>query len=89
MKFISLTTMVMSATVLAGIVTAQSEPTGIPCSPPIQYGCGTLSLFNSGLPYLYFCEADSTTTVVKTCNCASCCNVVNGGVGSGRTDSCT
>ncbi|KAG1883751.1 hypothetical protein F4604DRAFT_1736167 [Suillus subluteus] len=92
MKFISLTTMIMSAAVLAGIVTAQSEPTGYPCSPrvlAVQYACGTLPLFNGGLPYLYFCEADSTITVVKTCNCASCCNVVNGGVGAGGTYSCT
>ncbi|KAG1852872.1 hypothetical protein DFJ58DRAFT_790370 [Suillus subalutaceus] len=90
MKFISLTTMIMSAAVLAGIVTAQKEPTGLPCSPrvlAVQFACGTLPLFNGGLPYLYFCEANSTITVIQTCNCASCCNLVNGGQGPGS--SCT
>ncbi|KAG2097767.1 uncharacterized protein F5147DRAFT_714860 [Suillus discolor] len=91
MKFISITTIIMSAAVLAGIVTAQ-DPTGMPCDQRVlaeKYECEWVPGYNSGFAYLFFCSAQSTQVVVQTCSCMDCCNVVSGGVGAGGSYNCT
>ncbi|KAG2038014.1 hypothetical protein BDR03DRAFT_999570 [Suillus americanus] len=88
MKFISLTTMIMSAAVLAGIVTAQ-VPDGKPCAQTEQYECGRLAGYNRGYPFLFFCSSQNFVEVVKTCNCGDCCWVYKGGVGDDGYFGCT
>ncbi|OAX38535.1 hypothetical protein K503DRAFT_770393 [Rhizopogon vinicolor AM-OR11-026] len=90
MKFISLAAIIMPVA-LAGIATAV-DPNGGPCKDANMYECGTLTGYNSGDPFLFYCSADSATNrveVIKECTCDTCCSVVKGGVGDGGHVSCT
>ncbi|KAG2096751.1 uncharacterized protein F5147DRAFT_716249 [Suillus discolor] len=88
MKFISLTTMIsMSAAVLADILT---DPSGGPCAQPGKLECGTLTGYNDGLPFIFWCLPTTQTIVVLgDCSCPSCCTVIKGGMGPGSYSSCT
>ncbi|KAG2155385.1 hypothetical protein DEU56DRAFT_767149 [Suillus clintonianus] len=80
---VSFTTMIMSAAVMAGIVTAITRVLAD------MYECGRLAGFNKGYSFLFYCSEDNTVELIKTCNCVTCCTVVNGGVGVDGSFSCT
>ncbi|KAG2139704.1 hypothetical protein DEU56DRAFT_799733 [Suillus clintonianus] len=80
---VSFTTMIMSAAVLAGIVTAITRVLAD------MYGCGQLAGFNEGDSFLFYCLEDNTIEFIKACDCVTCCTVVNGGVGVDGSYSCT
>ncbi|KAJ8592270.1 hypothetical protein M405DRAFT_812962 [Rhizopogon salebrosus TDB-379] len=85
MKFISLTTMIMSALAMAGIATARTtpaNPNGSQCGHPEQYECGTLANYNNDNPFLFFCSPESKVDVVQNCDCAGCCAIDSDGVGT-------
>ncbi|KAG2109980.1 uncharacterized protein F5147DRAFT_691148 [Suillus discolor] len=88
MKFVSLTTMIMSAAVLVGIVKAQ-DPNGGPCAHNSNYECGRLAGYNGNMPFLFYCNEDNIVETVKMCTCMECCYVVNGGVGDDGYANCT
>ncbi|KAG2367291.1 hypothetical protein BDR07DRAFT_1393600 [Suillus spraguei] len=89
MRSISFITMIMSAAVLSGIVTAQN-PNGNPCTQYETYLCGSNPGYNNGNPYLYFCSEEYFIEVMKTCSCSTCCNVINGGnKANGGSFTCT
>ncbi|KAG1848480.1 hypothetical protein F4604DRAFT_133112 [Suillus subluteus] len=81
MKFISLTTMIMSAAVLVAA--------GGPCYVPGSWACGNLKDYNGGKPFLYYCSPPGYVSNVKPCSCAKCCSVTSGGVGPNGHTSCT
>ncbi|KAG2033181.1 hypothetical protein BDR03DRAFT_968170 [Suillus americanus] len=83
MKFISPTTIIMSAAVMAGIVIAQLEdPTGEACNQPGKYECARSANYNGGNPFLFLCSSDKFVTEVKDCSCMECCSVSSNGVPS-------
>ncbi|OAX31929.1 hypothetical protein K503DRAFT_870420 [Rhizopogon vinicolor AM-OR11-026] len=87
MKFISLTTIIMSTAVLAEIATA-SDPNGGPCARANHFECGVLTSFNDGSAFLFFCFADHSLLVDELCSCPTCCSVTDGGTGA-DTFECT
>ncbi|KAG2033189.1 hypothetical protein BDR03DRAFT_968184 [Suillus americanus] len=80
MKFISLTTMIMSAAVLVAA--------GGPCNTPGNWACGNLQDYIGGKAFLYFCSSSGYVMNIQDCSCATCCSVTHGGVGPGGTKSC-
>ncbi|KAG1786992.1 uncharacterized protein HD556DRAFT_1411587 [Suillus plorans] len=91
MKFISLTTVIMSAVVLVGIVKADINPNGGPCAQNSKYS----AYFQADLrPHtygciLFFCNLNNIVETVQMCTCIECCYVVNGGVGDDGYVHCT
>ncbi|KAG2160183.1 uncharacterized protein EDB93DRAFT_1113787 [Suillus bovinus] len=79
MKFISLTIMIMSATMPVLWVIVQN-PLNMPCNIPEEYGCGYLAGYNNDNPFLYYCSVRYIMATVKPCSCAICCSVKYGGV---------
>ncbi|KAG1720531.1 hypothetical protein EDB19DRAFT_1776504 [Suillus lakei] len=78
MKFTSLTTMIISATAMASVVTASSldnpadNPSGRPCSGNV--GCTTLKGFNGGHDYGYRCQ-NGVTVAFTACTGNTRCHV--------------
>ncbi|KAG2098932.1 uncharacterized protein F5147DRAFT_712807 [Suillus discolor] len=91
MKFISLTTMIMSAAVLVGIVKADSDtnPNGGPCAQNSKYECGRMAGYNGNMPFLFYCNINNIVEVVQNCHCIQCCSVIHGGVGDSGSVNCT
>ncbi|KAG2033185.1 hypothetical protein BDR03DRAFT_968178 [Suillus americanus] len=84
MKFISLTTMIMSAAVLVAA--------GGPCYVRASAGyweCGNLEDYNGGNAFLYYCSPPGYISNIQDCSCETCCSVVSGGVGPKGHTSCT
>ncbi|KAG2119440.1 hypothetical protein DEU56DRAFT_760957 [Suillus clintonianus] len=77
MKF-SLTSMIVSAAVMAGVVTAYN-PIGLPCATPGVVGCGQDAGFNSGNAFIYDCDWTGTIVFGAGCNCAGCCVTATNG----------
>ncbi|KAG1720535.1 hypothetical protein EDB19DRAFT_1768123, partial [Suillus lakei] len=77
MKFTSLTSVIISATAMAGVVVASSlvDPTGLPCKGTV--GCSTLTGFNNGHDFGYFCTNGMMTTW-SACTGKSKCHVTTG-----------
>ncbi|KAG1731050.1 uncharacterized protein EDB91DRAFT_1155236 [Suillus paluster] len=77
MKSISLATLIMSATVIAGVAADASKitPVGIFCGKPGKVECGSLSGFNNDNDYLFYCGSDSVIASFITCDCVFCCKV--------------
>ncbi|KAG2033190.1 hypothetical protein BDR03DRAFT_872523 [Suillus americanus] len=91
MKFIPLTTMIMSAAVLAGIATAKRShtPDGGPCTHPGQYECGSITDYNGGNAFLFQCSKFGIISDIQNCNCPVCCSVYKGGVAPDGYTKCT
>ncbi|OAX35794.1 hypothetical protein K503DRAFT_344656 [Rhizopogon vinicolor AM-OR11-026] len=70
--FISLTSMIMSAVVMAGIATAH-DPNGEPCAHRKNFECGTREGYNRGNSFVFYCNADSQVDVLELCSCVGCC----------------
>ncbi|KAG1831426.1 hypothetical protein DFJ58DRAFT_249421 [Suillus subalutaceus] len=86
MKFTSLTTIVISATAMAGVAIAQgllydtASPGGLPCNPNDSVQCSTdLQGFNDEKDYGFFCGPDWTILSWTPCSCKNCCMVVADG----------
>ncbi|KAG2152761.1 hypothetical protein DEU56DRAFT_775914 [Suillus clintonianus] len=91
MKFTSFTTMIMSAAVLAGAVTA-SDPNGTPCAQKESFGCEVVAGYNNGWAFSFYCTPESTILVIEDCSCATCCVIPKGAtidLGPGGSDVCT
>ncbi|KAG1783195.1 hypothetical protein EV702DRAFT_1060542 [Suillus placidus] len=73
--------MIMSAAVLSGIVTA-ADPTGGPCADHGEYLQHTLTGYNNGNQFLFYCSADFGVQVIIDCTCTKCCYTTSTGFGS-------
>ncbi|KAG1753239.1 hypothetical protein EDB19DRAFT_1627271 [Suillus lakei] len=77
MKF-SLTTMIVSAAVMAGVATAYN-PIGQPCDTPGVVWCGKVVGFNGGNAFIYECASTGIIVFSAGCGCPSCCIPISGG----------
>ncbi|OAX41624.1 hypothetical protein K503DRAFT_471449 [Rhizopogon vinicolor AM-OR11-026] len=83
MKFVSLTTTVISALGLAGIAAAAaSSPLGGPCVYKDQYECGYEPDYNNGYVYAFYCTSANIIANVQNCDCLECCGIDEHGVAS-------
>ncbi|OAX36996.1 hypothetical protein K503DRAFT_771931 [Rhizopogon vinicolor AM-OR11-026] len=71
MKFISLTTVVLSVAVIVGA----DDVIGIPCYKADGMGCGTVAIHNNDLPFVYICGPQKTITFYLDCLCDTCCKI--------------
>ncbi|KAG1882521.1 hypothetical protein F4604DRAFT_1678488 [Suillus subluteus] len=70
MKFTPLTTMIMSAAVLADIATAKGSPS--PAGG--QYECGNAADYNEGNAFLFQCSKSGVIEPeIENCNCPDIC----------------
>ncbi|KAG0703416.1 hypothetical protein DFH29DRAFT_917135 [Suillus ampliporus] len=84
MKFVSLTTMILSAAVMAGVAIASENltinPMYLPCDNPNQVGCATgLKGFNNGDDFGYGCGPTGQIIAYVPCDCKNCCVVEDNG----------
>ncbi|OAX36357.1 hypothetical protein K503DRAFT_311119 [Rhizopogon vinicolor AM-OR11-026] len=70
MKFIALTTMIVSVAVMAG---ADEQIIGLPCAKTNYQECGHLAGHNDGKDFVFWCGAQNTITDYSDCNCSNCC----------------
>ncbi|KAG1831420.1 hypothetical protein DFJ58DRAFT_249211 [Suillus subalutaceus] len=81
MKFISLTTIVVSAAAMAGIAIASDDliitPMGTPCGPANTVLCSVTGLkgYNNGNDYAYTCGPKGSVVSYIPCSCHKCCKV--------------
>ncbi|KAG1727903.1 hypothetical protein EDB19DRAFT_1748783, partial [Suillus lakei] len=78
MKF-SLTTMIVSAAVMAGVANA-SNPLGKSCKSPGAVGCGRAANVNGGNAFIYECSSKGKIVLSAACVCQSCCAATTSGV---------
>ncbi|OAX38017.1 hypothetical protein K503DRAFT_692270 [Rhizopogon vinicolor AM-OR11-026] len=77
MKYISLTTVILSVAVIVGADPISQNPIGLPCNNPGDEACGTITDYNSGFPFVYTCAPQNTVNHFVNCPCATCC-VIDG-----------
>ncbi|OAX34879.1 hypothetical protein K503DRAFT_412729 [Rhizopogon vinicolor AM-OR11-026] len=73
MKFISLTTMILSVAVIVGA--DDTQIIGHPCAKANHAECGAITSHNDDLPFLFLCGPDYTITEYQDCTCYSCCEL--------------
>lgn len=78
MKFISLTSMIVSVAVMTGVATAYN-PIGQPCDSPGNFGCSQDSGVNGGNAFIYECASTDTFVYTAGCGCPTCCEATSGG----------
>ncbi|OAX33037.1 hypothetical protein K503DRAFT_776043 [Rhizopogon vinicolor AM-OR11-026] len=74
MKFIALTTMIMSAAVMAGA--DDTQLIGHRCAKAGNTECGHLASHNNGNGFVFWCGSDNTITKYQDCECVNCCVVI-------------
>ncbi|KAG1756911.1 uncharacterized protein EDB91DRAFT_1076816 [Suillus paluster] len=84
MKFASLTTLIVSVALMAGVTTASEDllvtPKGLACNNPDRAGCSTgIKGYNNQNDFGYFCGATGKIIGFAPCNCKNCCKVTGGG----------
>ncbi|KAG2135430.1 hypothetical protein DEU56DRAFT_887955 [Suillus clintonianus] len=73
MKFISLTSFIVSVAVMTGVATAYN-PIGQSCDTPDVSDCGQDASLNDGNPFVYECSPTAYEYVyVVGCSCPTCC----------------
>ncbi|KAG1722592.1 uncharacterized protein EDB91DRAFT_1174455 [Suillus paluster] len=77
MKF-SITTMIMSAALMAGVAIAYN-PIGLSCDTPGGYGCSQDASLNGGNAFIYECGPSDTFVYVAGCRCPTCCQATTTG----------
>ncbi|KAG0698975.1 hypothetical protein DFH29DRAFT_938901 [Suillus ampliporus] len=80
MKFVSLTTMILSAAVMASVAIASEnlklDPMNLPCDNLDEVGCGTgLKGYNNGDDFGYGCGPTGKIIEYAPCDCKNCCVV--------------
>ncbi|KAG0698988.1 hypothetical protein DFH29DRAFT_938953 [Suillus ampliporus] len=84
MKFVSLTTMILSAAVMAGVAIASENltinPMNLPCDNPNKVGCSLgIKGFNNGNDFGYECGPTGEILAYASCDCKNCCVVLDNG----------
>ncbi|OAX36362.1 hypothetical protein K503DRAFT_802094 [Rhizopogon vinicolor AM-OR11-026] len=75
MKFISRTTVILSAAAIVAAVDIQIL--GQPCAKANGAECGTIPGHNNGLPFTFLCGPKNTIILYEDCPCATCCEAVD------------
>ncbi|KAG1743784.1 hypothetical protein EDB19DRAFT_1632963 [Suillus lakei] len=78
MKFISLTSMIVSVAVMTGVATAYN-PIGQSCDTPGGYGCSQDASLNGGNAFIYECASTDQFVYVAGCACPTCCVATTSG----------
>ncbi|KAG2140734.1 hypothetical protein BD769DRAFT_117526 [Suillus cothurnatus] len=86
MKFISLTTVIITAAAMTGVVIASAaNGPNLVCTPGYG-GCATVASYNNGLDFAFGCGSNGHMNSWTPCSCKKCCQVIRGADGSTAGD---